>query len=374
MFGWIRKLTKRTAVEESTDTSSLLAPDNSAVEAAAQQAPLPRTDSIAPQTPESAQNMVDVYTPEPMPEPPTFELPEPQFVEPFEGSNTLEEDVFVEDEHVFTPSNATERTSAFAAPVATITDVAAPITDVSAPIDTEPVAATQETTVQDEATLEAFHEVSNEETGSVGEAGLEPTVLNAQNAFSTEATEVTKTNEVADAAAVLETETVIEAAITAETAAPETAAAPKASTELEPSPLEAEFDGLLAAPSPRPAMPLSAHPNFAGLGLAQWEPIAPRLLEPEAALTPEAQEELLKLFDDLFGPCGRYRLEWRTERRAGDDAMFAEIMTADLVRRVQNTIADVAELERPEPPKAIQAAFLDREDDEDADEAFRQAS
>ncbi|RRJ88336.1 hypothetical protein EG850_02535 [Gulosibacter macacae] len=119
---------------------------------------------------------------------------------------------------------------------------------------------------------------------------------------------------------------------------------------------EAIFDGIVPAPSVRPAMPLSAHPNFAGLDLAVWEPTAPRLLQPEAALTPEAQQELLKLFDDLFGPSGRYRLEWRTDRRRGDDAMFAEIMTADLVRRVQNTIADVAELERIEPLKMITAA------------------
>lgn len=125
---------------------------------------------------------------------------------------------------------------------------------------------------------------------------------------------------------------------------------------------EAIFDGIVPAPSVRPAMPLSAHPNFAGLDLAVWEPTAPRLLQPEAALTPEAQQELLKLFDDLFGPSGRYRLEWRTDRRRGDDAMFAEIMTADLVRRVQNTIADVAELERIEPLKMITAAPQDDEE------------
>ena len=90
------------------------------------------------------------------------------------------------------------------------------------------------------------------------------------------------------------------------------------------------------------------------------------MLQPEAALTPEAQRELLRLFDDLFGPCGRYRLEWRTSRNPGDDAVFAEIMTADLVRRVQNTIADVGELERPEPLRAI-----DRKRDTGDDELKR---
>ena len=137
-----------------------------------------------------------------------------------------------------------------------------------------------------------------------------------------------------------------------EARAPEPAA--EAADDARPTePAHPEFAGIVPAPSQRPAMPLSAHPNFAGLDLAVWEPSAPRLLQPEAALTPEAQTELLKLFDDLFGPAGRYRLEWRTDRRVGDDAMFAEIMTADLVRRVQNTIADVAELERIEPPKRL---------------------
>lgn len=117
----------------------------------------------------------------------------------------------------------------------------------------------------------------------------------------------------------------------------------------------AEPSGTIAAPSLRPAMPLSAYPNFAGLQLAEWDPTGPRLLQPEAALSDEAQFELLRLFDDLFGPTGRYRLEWRTERSRGDDAMFAEIMTADLVRRVQNTIADVEALERPTPLPAIEA-------------------
>ena len=114
-------------------------------------------------------------------------------------------------------------------------------------------------------------------------------------------------------------------------------------------------EGAIVAPSLRPAMPLSATPNFAGLSLAEWEPTEPRLLQPEAALSPEAQLELLRLFDELFGPTGRYRLEWRTNRELGDDAMFAEIMTADLVRRVQNTIADVEALDRPTPLPAIEA-------------------
>lgn len=114
--------------------------------------------------------------------------------------------------------------------------------------------------------------------------------------------------------------------------------------------------GLIPTPSGRPAMPLSAHPNFAGLGLAPAPQHPPRMLQPEAALTTEAQLELLRLFDDLFGPRGRYRLEWRTGRDPGDDAVFSEIMSADLVRRVQNTIADVAELERPEPLRAIEPA------------------
>jgi hypothetical protein len=119
---------------------------------------------------------------------------------------------------------------------------------------------------------------------------------------------------------------------------------------------EPRYAGLIPTPSGRPAMPLSAHPNFAGLGLAPAPQHPPRMLQPEAALTTEAQLELLRLFDDLFGPRGRYRLEWRTGRDPGDDAVFSEIMSADLVRRVQNTIADVAELERPEPLRAIEPA------------------
>ncbi|UQN15267.1 hypothetical protein [Gulosibacter sp. ACHW.36C] len=127
-------------------------------------------------------------------------------------------------------------------------------------------------------------------------------------------------------------------------------------TEVEAESEEPRYAGLIPTPSGRPAMPLSAHPNFAGLGLAPAPQHPPRMLQPEAALTTEAQLELLRLFDDLFGPRGRYRLEWRTGRDPGDDAVFSEIMSADLVRRVQNTIADVAELERPEPLRAIEPA------------------
>lgn len=141
---------------------------------------------------------------------------------------------------------------------------------------------------------------------------------------------------------------------------------------------EAERDdetesGLVAAPSGRPAMPLSAHPNFAGLGLAEWTPTTPRLLEPTAALGPEAQRELLALFDDLFGPTGRYRLEWRVDRRQSDDAMFADIMVADLVRRVQNTLGELADAELEAAP--VRAAIEASPDntDESTDE-LRQAS
>lgn len=99
------------------------------------------------------------------------------------------------------------------------------------------------------------------------------------------------------------------------------------------------------APSLRPAMPLGDHPNFAGLGLAQPDLTPPRLLEPEAALSDEARHELTGLLLDMFGPRGRYRLEWRADRQPGDDAMFSQIMVADLVRRIQNTIAIAADLE-----------------------------
>lgn len=112
---------------------------------------------------------------------------------------------------------------------------------------------------------------------------------------------------------------------------------------------------LVPAPSARPAMPLSAHPNFVGFGLTPTSAEPPRMLQPEAALSPAAQQELHRLFDDLFGPTGRYRLEWRTDRELGDDAMFASMMAQDLVRRVQNSVADVEELERPTPLRAITA-------------------
>lgn len=115
-------------------------------------------------------------------------------------------------------------------------------------------------------------------------------------------------------------------------------------------------DAVVPAPSARPAMPLSAHPNVIGFDFAPILTEPPRMLEPKAALTVEAQHELYRLFDDMFGPAGRYRLEWRTNRAIGDDAMFAEMMTLDLLRRVQNAVADAAELERPAPLRAITAS------------------
>lgn len=133
----------------------------------------------------------------------------------------------------------------------------------------------------------------------------------------------------------------------------------------------AERRGIVAAPSTQPAMPMSAHPNFAGLELARWTDNGPQLLDPEAALSPEIQRELFQLFDDLFGPTGRYRLEWRTDRQPGDDAMFAEMLTVDLVRRVQNAIADTAELERPEPLPELTAR---RHQHPHGDSELRQAS
>lgn len=133
----------------------------------------------------------------------------------------------------------------------------------------------------------------------------------------------------------------------------------------------AERRGIVAAPSTQPAMPMSAHPNFAGLELARWADNGPQLLDPEAALRPEIQRELFHVFDDLFGPTGRYRLEWRTDRQPGDDAMFAELLTVDLVRRVQNTIADTAELERPEPLPELTAR---RHQHPHGDSELRQAS
>lgn len=303
MFGWIRKLTQRSAVEESSTPSPSIAPEASAAIPAARQVPPPAEAFARPARQQPAeQQLVDVYTPEPMPEPPTFAPP--------------------------------ELDSAKASGLAGAHD--------SAALEAKAPAA----------------ELPNEPAPTPQSESSESSETRTHTAESPE----TRTH-----------------AAVAPDAAP---AAESGPAELEDSPLDAQFEGLLAAPSPRPAMPLSAHPNFAGLGLAEWEPIAPRLLEPEAALTPEAQEELLKLFDDLFGPRGRYRLEWRTERQPGDDAMFAEIMTADIVRRVQNTIADVAQLERPTPPRAIEAAFADREAEEitapeaatGEGEAFRRAS
>ncbi len=133
----------------------------------------------------------------------------------------------------------------------------------------------------------------------------------------------------------------------------------------------AQRRGIVAAPSTQPAMPMSAHPNFAGLELARWTDNGPQLLDPEAALSPEIQRELFHLFDDLFGPTGRYRLEWRTDRQPGDDAMFAEMLTVDLVRRVQNAIADTAEMERPEPLPELTAR---RHQHPHGDSELRQAS
>ncbi|SJM54578.1 hypothetical protein [Gulosibacter sp. 10] len=294
MFGWFRKLTQR------EDTAQQRAPERHDSDASLLQEPVAQE---APQREvEPAEEFIEVYTPEPMPEPPTFapplqrEVPLPQIEE---RADSEQEDAQELPEFLNAPP----------APPAPVAQQAPEAEPAFAPDDRE--------------------------------------VDEAQNPDE------------------------------AQPGAIETPAASEAVAEREP-----EFDGLLTAPSPRPAMPLSAHPNFAGLGLAEWEPIAPRLLEPEAALTPAAQAELIKLFDDLFGPCGRYRLEWRTTRSPGDDAMFAEIMTADLVRRVQNTIADVSELERPVPPKAIGAAPLDAleseaeagEAEDDADARFRRAS
>lgn len=111
---------------------------------------------------------------------------------------------------------------------------------------------------------------------------------------------------------------------------------------------------VVGAPSLRPAMPLSDRPNIAGRAVD--EAGLPRLLDPSAALSEEARDELTALLADMFGARGRYRLEWRADREPGDDAMFSEIMVADLVRRIQNTIADVAELERPAERPALEAA------------------
>lgn len=139
---------------------------------------------------------------------------------------------------------------------------------------------------------------------------------------------------------------------------PQQPVAPQGVVEPHAPTLQAAPRPTVAAPSLRPAMPLSDHPNFAGLGLAQPDLTPPRLLEPEAVFTDEARDELNGLLLDMFGPRGRYRLEWRTDRQPGDDAMFSQIMVADLVRRIQNTVAEASELElRAAPlPLAIEAA------------------
>lgn len=150
---------------------------------------------------------------------------------------------------------------------------------------------------------------------------------------------------------------------------------PQQATSEEPAAIAApvadkskdQKQALVPAPSARPAMPLSAHPNFAGFGLTPSSTEPPRMLQPEAALSPTAQQELHRLFDDMFGPTGRYRLEWRTDRELGDDAMFASMMAQDLVRRVQNAVADVEELERPTPLRAITAGEKSHSDEHDED-------
>lgn len=114
---------------------------------------------------------------------------------------------------------------------------------------------------------------------------------------------------------------------------------------------------VLAAPSRRPAMPLADRPNVAGAA-ADLDAELPRLLSPTAALGEEAREQLTALLADMFGARGRYRLEWRADRQPGDDAMFSEIMVADLVRRIQNTLGEVAALEGDAARPAIAAAPL----------------
>lgn len=116
-----------------------------------------------------------------------------------------------------------------------------------------------------------------------------------------------------------------------------------------------------SAPSARPAMPLGGHPNFSGLERPGSELEPPRLLEPTAIMSDEAREELTLLLDDMFGAEGRYRLEWRPDREPGDDAMFSEIMVADLVRRIQNTLGTVAALEAGEEAPARLAPVSEQE-------------
>lgn len=116
-----------------------------------------------------------------------------------------------------------------------------------------------------------------------------------------------------------------------------------------------------SAPSARPAMPLGGHPNFSGLERPGSELEPPRLLEPSAIMSDEAREELTLLLDDMFGAEGRYRLEWRPDREPGDDAMFSEIMVADLVRRIQNTLGTVAALESGQEAPARLAPVSEEE-------------
>lgn len=115
----------------------------------------------------------------------------------------------------------------------------------------------------------------------------------------------------------------------------------------------------LAVPKARPSMPLSASPNFAGLGLARPEPVSPELLEPTAVLSEEARAELQALLMDMFGPEGRYRLEWRADRTPGDDRTFSQIMVADLVRRIQNAIAAADGLELSGRPSLAEILAAD---------------
>lgn len=114
-----------------------------------------------------------------------------------------------------------------------------------------------------------------------------------------------------------------------------------------------------AVPKARPSMPLSSSPSFAGLGLAKPEPVSPELLEPTAALSEEAREELQALLMDMFGPEGRYRLEWRDDRTPGDDRTFSQIMVADLVRRIQNAIAAADGLELTGRPSLAEILAAD---------------
>jgi len=108
---------------------------------------------------------------------------------------------------------------------------------------------------------------------------------------------------------------------------------------------EAPSAALVPAPSGLPAMPLNVQSPYAGFDAETPLDELPQLVDATAALTDAARDELTSLFTDMFGPRGRYRLEWRPDREEGDDAMFAQIMVADLVRRTQNTLGHVAMLE-----------------------------